>query len=165
MPSQFRGCEQTAEDILSKPPALPHIIRPTPVGDLVQRFILPLACIPTQNSTRGKAGWAVAKLRKEVYTIMAMQLDDWLKKRTEPLPGRPQVLCVRFSSSEPDKYNDGFKLAVDRLRPTRMHAGKRVPGLGLIVDDSPRHIDLHQWWEPVKRGDGFGMIEIYTGIQ
>ena len=136
----------TAETILSLPPAHPHIVRPEPAGDLVQQFVLPLELLPTQNATRGKAGWAIAKLRKQVYTVMRSQVDDWLVGRDAPLPGRPFVRCVRFSASEPDRFNDGFKLAIDRLRPTRVHAGKTVPGLGLIVDDSPRCIDLHQWW-------------------
>lgn len=157
------ACEQQAADILGRPPAFDHIVRPEPVGDLVQRFFLPLEMLPTQNLTRGKAGWAIAKLRKQTFTMMRTQLDSWLLKRSSPLPGRPFIRCCRFSSSEPDTYNDGFKIAIDRLRPTRTHAGKSVPGLGLIADDSPRLIDLHQWWELAKRGSGFGMIEIYTG--
>jgi len=133
--------------ILEQPP-LGHVARVEPVGDLVARFLLPLSLVQPQNRTHGKT-WMLGKMKAECTVLMRAQLST---RPTSPLFGRPQVLCVRFSTTEPDKYNDGFKVAVDRLKD-----------LGLIVDDSPKCIDLHQWWEKAPRGKGCGLIEVWSG--
>lgn len=139
--------KRLATDILSAPPR-GHTPRVEPDGNLVQRFFLPLSLVQPQNRTHGKT-WMLGKLKSECLAVMRAQL---VTRPTSPLPGRPQVLCVRFSTTEPDRYNDGFKVAVDRLKD-----------FGLIVDDAPRFIELHQWWEKAPRGKGFGLIEIWSG--
>ncbi len=135
---------------LATPPARPHTRRVEPVGDLAYRFVLPLPLVAPQNRTHGKT-WMLGKLKAECLAVMRSQL---VARPTSPLSGRPQVLCVRFSSRETDAYSDGFKSAIDRLKD-----------LGIIVDDKPRCIDLHQWCEVAKPGEGFGLIEVFTGAE
>lgn len=151
---RVRDAFALAEDVLSRPPALPHIERPVPRGKLVARFGLPLElCKPMNRIARTgtqQAGWALAKMKRETWQRMAMQHG----RRSTPLPGRPQVLCLRLSSSEPDKYADWQKNPVDRLRATEKL------GLGFIVDDRPTCIDLQAWWEPAPRGRGCVVIEV-----
>jgi len=143
----IREANTVATTILLQPP-LGHVARVEPVGQLIERFFLPLSLVQPQNRTHGKT-WMLGKMKAECLVLMRAQLST---RPTSPLPRRPQVLCVRFSTTEPDKYNDGFKVAVDRLKD-----------LGLIVDDSPRYIDLHQWWEKAPRGKGCGLIEVWSG--
>lgn len=145
----IRAASERSLQILFQPPARPHLVRVEPVGTLVERFLLPLSLCQPQNRTRHASGWKLGKLKKDCLTLMFSQL---VTRRTSPLGGRPQVLCVRFSSVEPDKYNDGFKIAIDCLVK-----------LGLIVDDAPKHIDLHQVWELAPPKQGMGLIEVWTG--
>jgi hypothetical protein len=148
---------ETAVQLLAKPPAFEHIERCVPRGRLVQQFILPLELCPTTNSTRHAKGWMLAKLKKQAFEMMLWQCGGI---QGAPLPGRPMVRCVRFSTVEPDKYSDWMKIAVDKLccGPER---------LGYLRDDRPRDLDLHAWWEhlPKKLGTGFCLIEVYTGSE
>lgn len=148
-PFSVRDAFSRANDILGKLPAVPHIERPTPIGNCRVRFALPLSLLPTGNAMRHGKPWALARLKNQCLSLMRSQLPTRLEL---PLPGRPQVLCVRFSSVEPDKYNDGFKVAVDCLVK-----------LGLLVDDAPKFVDLHQWWEPAAPKCGFGIVELWSG--
>jgi len=156
-----------AEAAWALPPARPHIRRPEPRGALVQRFVLPLELLRVQNATRGGINWVLALLKENVAAAMAAQCLP----RPAPLQGRPQVLCCRFSSVEPDRFADGFKVAVDMLCVpppplTRKGTPRRyVPTLrlGFLVDDSPRHADVECWWEPAPPKAGLGVISIYTG--
>jgi hypothetical protein len=91
-----------------------------------------------------------ASVKSSLQKTMLLQFG---RRRNEPLPGRPMVRCIRFSSSEPDRYNDGFKFAVDRLVELR-----------LIADDRPAACDLHQLWEYAPPKQGFGLIEVFTGV-
>lgn len=149
------------------PPPLGHIVRPAPVGELVAAFVLPLDLVRPQNRTRHSQAWALAKLKRSVAHTMGFQAS----RREEPLPGRPMVRCCRFSSVEPDKYNDGFKAAIDVLcvapppltRDGKLRKHRPTGRLGFLVDDSPRHVDLHCWWEPAPPKSGFGLIEVWTG--
>jgi len=145
-----------AADVFAHPPAKAHIVRPTPRGELVARFWLPLElCAPMNRIARRgtqAAGWALGKMKTDAFRLMAAQHA----RRKAPLPGRPQVLCLRLSSVEPDKYADWQKNPVDRLRDDDK-------GLRFIVDDRPSCIDLHAWWEPAKRGDGCVLIDVRTG--
>lgn len=125
-----------------------HTPRVEPVGERIARFVLPLSLVQPQNRTHGKT-WMLGQMKSQCLSVMRSQL---VARPTSPLRGRPQVLCIRFSTTEPDKYNDGFKVAVDRLKD-----------FGIIKDDSPRCIDLHMWWERAGRGQGFGLIEVYSG--
>lgn len=145
-----------ADEALAKPPAKPHIERHEGRGELVARWTLPLSLCPTTNRTRGAAGWALSRTKEMAYAIMSVQH----RSRAEPLPGRPHVRCIRFSSSEPDTYNDGFKIAVDKLCAPTERAPKR---LGYIRDDSPSVARITQHWEPAPPKRGFGLIEVWTG--
>jgi len=63
------------------------------------------------------------------------------------------VLCVRFSSVEPDHESGWCKNPVDRLRGGKM-------GLGFLVDDAPRFLELRTWWEPSPPKKGFVFVEV-----
>ncbi len=145
---------------LSSPPELPHIERPEPKGDLVAEFALPIELCPTTNRTRQQHWWCAEKTKKALWSLMWIQAGARIRR--EPLPGRPQVLCVRFSSTEPDRFSDWAKLPVDMLCAPRGRAKKRR--LGMLVDDSPRHVDLHQWWEPASPGMDAVYIQVRTGV-
>lgn len=145
------------EEKLSVPPALPHIVRPERRGLVVARFALPLDLCKPQNSKRREPAWKSAKHRKAVASAMFLQC----RPRSVPLPGRPQVLAIRFSSVEPDRFADWAKVPIDvlQIKTAKCKTGR----LGIIVDDSPRHCDVHQWWEPAKPKQGFVYIEVRTG--
>jgi hypothetical protein len=148
-PFSVRDALSRSNEALARPPLVPHIERPQIYGQCLMRFALPLSVLQPQNRTRHAQPWKLGKMKAECLALMRSQLPTRLEL---PLPGRPQVLCVRFSSVEPDKYNDGFKIAVDCLVK-----------LGLLVDDAPRFVDLHQWWEPAPPKLGFGVVEVWSG--
>lgn len=143
-----QDCVLRAREILAAPPARPHLQRVEPVGDLVAHFVLPLSLIQSSNPSRRKQNWQHAKTKAALQVLMRSQFVP----RSEPLPGRPMVRCIRFSSFEPDRYADTFKVAVDRL-----------VDLKLIEDDKPALCDLHQLWEYAPPKQGFGLIEVFTG--
>lgn len=151
----WRALRLVALDALSRPPPFEHIERHKRRGELVRAFVLPLElCRPFNRVSRtGSAStrWALGKLKSECYEFMRLQNGG----RGFPLPlaGRPQVICIRFSSSEPDMESGWCKNPVDRLR-----VGKN--GLGIIVDDRPRCIELRTWWEPAKPKAGFVYLEV-----
>jgi len=131
-------------------------------------FVLPLRlCKPTnQLMAPGMAGvgWKLAKHKKAVWVAMRMQASP----RREPLPGRPMVVCVRFSIREPDKYADWAKTPIDKLLPTRQRRTQKglsiVHGLNYLFDDSPSSADIHQLtWLVSKRADECVVIRIYSG--
>lgn len=138
-----------AERVLTLPPARPHIVRPVPRGRVVVRFALPLSLCQPQNRTRHGQPWALGKLKADVLLRMLSQHG----RRSEPLPGRPQVLCLRLSSGACDKYADFGKHAIDRL--TGKHGG-----LGFLRDDREADAEIHQWCEPAKRNQGCVVIEV-----
>jgi hypothetical protein len=146
-----------AESLLARPPAEPWITRPEPHGEIVARFVLPLELCQPQNRTRHGQSWQLGKLKRDVYLCLLAQNGP----QRAPLPGRPQVLCLRLSSGPCDAYADWAKHAIDALCVPK---GRRTHGLGYLRDDGPRDIDLQQWWEPAKRGEGFCYIEIRTGV-
>lgn len=120
------------------------------------RCVLPLELCRPQNRTRHGQAWALAKLKQSLFLSMLPQLG----RRQEPLPGRPQVRCVRFSSVEPDRFADWAKHAVDVLCVPTARARNR---LGWIRDDRPSDADIDQRWEPAPKGQGFVYIEIRGG--
>ncbi|HEU4427990.1 MAG TPA: hypothetical protein VFT98_04505 [Myxococcota bacterium] len=145
-------CDST----LARPPKRSTIVRVAGVGRCVVRFVLPLElCLPTNRVARAgfaSSKWKLAKLKQDCFLAMLLQAG----RADYPLRGRPMVRCVRFSSVEPDRYNDGFKVAIDRLRA-------KPGGLGYIVDDSPKHAQVEQWWEYAPPGSGCGLVEVWTG--
>jgi hypothetical protein len=138
-----------AAEVLSRPPAKAHIVRPVPRGNVVARFALPLALCQPQNRTRHGQAWALGKLKQDVLLCMLSQHG----RRSQPLPGRPQVLCLRLSSVATDKYADFAKHAIDRLCVAHS-------GLGFLINDRDIDAEIHQWCEPAKPGQGCVVIEV-----
>jgi hypothetical protein len=127
-------------------------------GTLLHVFFLPLALCKRQNAKFGAAGWQASKDRKETLGYLRMQSCQ----RPEPLPGRPYVRCVRFSSEEPDKYCDWAKVAVDCLCSMTTRSPHR---LGIIFDDAPKFAEIDQQWRKAKAGEGFCVIEVWAGAE
>lgn len=142
-----------ASEVLSRPPARPHIVRPEPVGDLVARFVLPLELCPTLNAFAEWPSWRRQRCKSNAFAVM---LGQCRRRWAEPLAGRPVVLAVRLSSVAPDRDSGWCKVPVDRL--TGKHGG-----LGLLRDDRPSAIDLSHWWEPARPGSGCVLLEVWTG--
>lgn len=164
-----RKLEQ-ARLILKSPPRHDRLVRVVPIGELVREFVLPLELVQPQNQKSGQKAWA--RSQKTTRTFRCLMAQNSGMRQDYPLLGRPQVICVRFSSVEPDKYTDSFKVAIDRLcvykpRKVRSKTGltklSKNTNLGYLADDKPSAIDLHQTWEYAKPGEGFGYIAIYTG--
>lgn len=143
-----------ADSAFCLPVPFEHIRRPERRGDFVRRFVLPLELAPTTNRTRHAHPWKNAGIKSKLFSLMLKQA--W-PGQASPLPGRPQVLCCRFSSVEPDAYADGAKMAIDLLCVPQ---GRRKIGLGFLRDDRPKDAEIVQWWEPAKRGEGFLYIEV-----
>lgn len=139
-----------ATRILNEPPLRRHTERVAADGEIVARFALPLRICPTTNGTRHGQPRVLAKMKSDCLLLMRLQLPS--TRAPWPLSGRPQVRCVRFSSVEADAYSDWAKIPVDCLVK-----------LGILVDDRPSCIALHQWCEPAPRGNGCALIEVWTG--
>lgn len=131
-----------------------HVPRVEPTGELVARFALPLDLCQPQNRTKHAPAWSEGKRKREIWT----RLRGQCLPREEPLPGRPLVVCTRFSSVEPDAFSDGAKAAVDALC---VPVGRRKRGLSLIRDDKPKDVEIVQRWEKAKQGQGFVLVEVY----
>jgi hypothetical protein len=71
--------------------------------------------------------------------------------------------AIRFSSVEPDSTAAWWKEPADRLLPARLRGGRVVPGLGIIRDDRPSALEVRAWHERVGRGQGFALLEIWSG--
>lgn len=164
-PFDFRGAVWLARRALQRPVAKQHIERHDGHGVLIAYFALPLTVAPPMNRHREIEPWALEKLKKSCLQRMQVQLI--LQRRetpaalqaagvSTPLPGRPQVRAIRFSSVEPDKNSAWSKIIVDRL--TGKHGG-----LGLIQDDKPELLEERDWWEPCAAGEGFVYLELWSG--
>lgn len=155
-----------ARATLREPPAADHINRVEPTGFLIATFILPLEMLASNASRHGVA-WKHAAGKQDVWIELWKQ--NGCRKQVQPLAGRPFVRCVRFSSSRPDRGNDGFKVAIDRLCVDRFRLNrkkgtrKRIDGLGYLADDNEAAADICCWWEPAAPGRGFGLVEVWTG--
>lgn len=151
-----------AADVLSRPPSgvLPRV---DGRGQLVHAFVFPLALCQNENSHSHGSGWRHAKRKDELWDVMRKQCST---VRPSPLPGRPMVRQVRFSSVEPDVAGEGFKTAIDFLRVPvlpKKPGGRFKRGLGFLVDDAPKFVERVAWWERVAPKQGFALLEIYTG--
>lgn len=151
----WRSSLVVARRVLEQPPAQSHIERPERRGSLVQRFALPLSCCPTTNRTRHSRPGQQEKTKKLILAMLQVQARSF--RTMEPLPGRPQLLCMRLSSVEPDAFSDWAKMAVDLLC---LPSGRRKEGMGYLLDDRPKDAEVRQWWEPAKRGSGFVYLEV-----
>jgi hypothetical protein len=115
-------------------------------------FTLPLHCAPTLNRIAEMNSWQRAKVKKDCLTRMFFQARG---ARKEPLPGRPIVIAIRFSSVEPDRDSGWPKFPVDRLTGANQ-------GLSFIVDDKPSAIDLRYWHSKAPPSKGFVYLEVWT---
>jgi hypothetical protein len=144
-----------AADVLSRPPAKAHIVRVQGRGRLVRQFALPIELCPTTNATRHAPKGLNARIKADITTVMLVQTQG--RVRMNPLPGRPMIIGIRFSSRQPDRFCNSFKMAIDRL----MVGDNR---LGYLREDNPDRIDEHQRWEKAPKGDkGFAILEIWSG--
>lgn len=145
-----------AAAVLGRPPRESWIRRPELRGERVAVFTLPLALCPTRNAGRREHWTSRKKLRDQVLHSLRLQ---WSQQEHDhflsplPLRARPQVVAVRFSSVPVDVDAGFSKTAIDCLTP-------KSGGLGLIEDDSPRHVERCEWWEYAPRGQGFVLIEV-----
>ena len=138
-------------------PSCWHIVRTVPKGTLVARFALPLYLCRPMNAIATKAAqkqaWRLGNMKKNALALMRSQCP---RLPAAPLPGRPQVIAVRLSDKEPDKFSNWQKNPVDRLRADKH-------GLGIIRDDKPEAIAEFAWWEPCKRNEGCVILEVWSG--
>jgi hypothetical protein len=85
----------------------------------------------------------------------------------KPLPGRPMVRAIRFSSCPTDVRSDWAKQAIDVLLPRRVRNYSGMPrpvsGLGLIRDDRPSACDVRCWGEFAPPKQGFVLISVFEG--
>jgi hypothetical protein len=163
MPFSVPSAIKRADEILAGPCA-GHLPRVAGRGERIARFVLPLELLPTTNRTRGAQPWVLGALKEKVFKLMWLQHPSI---RATPLPGRPQIRAVRFSTSEPDALADWPKIAIDCLavpRPPKKLGGRSKKGLGLIRDDAPRFVDIAQpWWERARQREGLALIEVWSG--
>jgi hypothetical protein len=179
-----------ADATLAEPPRWPWVERHPGRGRLVLRFALPLALVPTANvGVRHRQPWALARERSSVLATMAGQMawqvtnrgpDGVFSVRTQlgwcrhgrgivptwpsPLPGRPQLRAVRFSSRDPDATAAWWKTGGDCLLPPRTaRTGRVVAGLGVLVGDDPARLETRSWGEYAAPGEGFALLEIWSG--
>lgn len=151
-----------ADEILAGPCA-GHLPRIPGRGELVVRFCLPLHLVQPQNRTRGGQAWALGKLKNDVFRMLWIQHPSI---RAKPLPGRPFIRAVRFSVRESDQLSDGFKIPLDMLcipKPAKSLGGRSKKGLGLLVDDAPKYVQIASWWERAPISQGLGLLEVWTG--
>lgn len=162
--------------ILAEPPAQSHIERPAPsAGKLVGSWVLPLHLCPRLNALAEMPNWARQKIKDAALSTMLEQ--SGLRRAAHPLPGRPVVRVVRFSSVEPDEDASFTKVPVDRLcvgkrtKPKGMDPKlwEAMPknagpvGLGWLRDDKPSVLARCVWWEPAPPGKGCVYVELWTG--
>lgn len=144
--------------MLAFEPRWPRVRRIQGRGRLVRRFALPLDVCLTSNVRMSKgvagAGWKLGAMKKRCFELMWEQNSH--KVEPYPLGGRPHVVCVRYSSAETDRTSDWSKCPVDRLCVGSM-------GLGLIVDDAPKYIDLDWYCDYAPPGNGMVVVSVFTG--
>ncbi len=161
-PFSVPDCLRRADETLAGPCA-GHMPRVAGRGVRLHRFILPLELAQTTNARFHQKAWALATQKQRVFDFMFRQ-HPFI--RPAPLPGRPQILCVRFSVKEPDALNDAAKMAIDCLtmpRPPKRAGGRKKLGLGLIQDDAPRYVEIAPaWWERAGQRCGFQLLEVWS---
>jgi hypothetical protein len=150
--------------VLSVPPPAAWIVRPEPRGRLVARFVLPLSLCRNRNAAT-VPGWQRAKDRAAILSLLKAQLrtQAYWRTRALPLPGRPFLRAIRFSSVESDPSSDGAKVPIDCLCPSRKRAGKVIEGLGLIAGDRGSQLERDEHYEPAPPGKGCLLIELWDG--
>jgi len=159
---------QLAHRRLSFPPSSEFTRRPQIRGKIVVAFVLSLELARTTNAMRHKGALSMQAHRKKLLDEMRKQMLTWgsrhwgaLGDMEFPLPGRPQVNAVRFSSVPTDPSANFAKEAIDCLQPSRMLRHKYVGGLNIIRNDRLEDIEENQWHEMAPRsGPGFVYLEV-----
>jgi hypothetical protein len=179
-----------AYEVFQNAPVVPHIERHRGRGRRLLCIALPLWCCQAANRRRHTYGWQDARYRREVLGVMARLVGEQAMccrnrvpelGRVEgyqsgagkqavnyvaferPLSGRPMFRAVRFSSVEPDPTAGWWKVPQDLLLPRRKRNGRMVDGFGLLADDRPNACETRTWWEPAKQGQGFVLMEVWSG--
>lgn len=119
--------------------------KPPAVAPGTLAFEIPMELSPGVNGAKGlkRMHWAAEKkLRERIACLLRAQAPLNL-----PLPFEwAKVELIRYSSQQPDK--DNLHGLVKPLLDAMQVSSKRHPyGAGIIVDDSPDHIDLTVRWE------------------
>jgi hypothetical protein len=164
---------------LAAPPRWPWTERHEGKGRLVISLVLPLELVPTSNvGIRHRQAWALEKERRAVAKFMSPQVyreksatlvlcdgkGPIMFRWTAPLPGRPMLRAIRFSSRQPDDTSAWWKTVGDvLLPPRRTRTGRMVVGFGVLAADDPEHLETRAWGEYAPPGHGFGLVEIWTG--
>lgn len=122
-------------------------------------FVIPEIYCPPGNA-RDAMHWSrAAELRKRCYEYMLEQHN--LRIRSEPLAGRPSVVCIRFTRSPTDARSNWDKFPVDSLRTPKTVGRKKWLGLNYIKDDGPNDIDLYAWCAKGPVNSGFVYVRVY----
>lgn len=153
---------ERADQIMALPCA-GHLPRVPGRGTLLHRFVMPLELCSPENRHSRATQWQHAARKDELYRLMWVQCPTI---RPTPLAGRAMVRMIRFSAREADNAADGFKTALDFLcvpRPAKTLGGRSKRGFGFLVDDAPRYVERVAWWERAKVGEGFALLEIWSG--
>jgi hypothetical protein len=123
------------------------------LGEFVASFFVPLDVCPTINTYMNMFYLQRVSLKTKALRIM---FEQYGKRRTMPLAGKPVVILVRFSCKQPDQETSWHKIIVDRLL-AKHH------GLGILVDDNPDAVELRSSWRHAPMGKGFGYVEVWSG--
>lgn len=162
----------------SRPHSVERIRRFEACGRPISIFVFPLDELKPRDRVRKEKAWQAKSDREKVLRRMRLQFVR-SESMVLPLPGRPIVRCIRYSSVEPDSTAGWGKVAVDCLQPSGVRTvtktvkhphghdvklSRKVPyeGLGIIRNDRPAECEVVEWWEPAKRGDGFCVVEVWT---
>ena len=182
-PALFADLLAIADETLRAPPRWPWTERHDGRGVCLLRFVLPLELVPTSNmGIRHRQVWALTKERRSVMAIMSGQLlrqsetlgircaacsDGKAIRPMWPAPreGRPMLRAVRFSSRQPDDTAAWWKVAGDSLLPPRLlRSGRHSAGFNVLAGDSPRELETRAWGEYAAPGQGFGLVEVWSGV-
>lgn len=123
------------------------IQRALPEGSLVARFVFATDWCPRYNELLKKHFGTKSTLGAKVRRALTSQGCP-----SGPLPGRPLVRFVRFSTIRPDRDSSWTKVPLDELVNAK-----------LIKNDDELSIDLRAWWEPAPRNRQCVYVDIWTG--
>lgn len=121
-------------------------------GDRVAEFALPLELCPTLNTF---AEWPAWRRKRTKLNALAVMLGQHGRRASAPLPGKPVVRAVRYSSREPDRDSAWTKVPLDRLCVAH-------GGVGLLRDDRPSAVDVEALWRAAPRGHGGVWVEVWS---
>jgi hypothetical protein len=158
-----------AKEILGAPPCLARIVRPVARGPLLWECVVPAELCLNTNALMRMDRWQRDKVYMRVLELMSTQ--NGLRKRAQPISGRPEVHCIRLTSVAPDRASDWTKHVMDALvvdwHQKSQKTGKvsHRDGLGFLRDDRDSCVEHHKWWERAPRGVGIVVVRVYTGVE